>query len=38
MVAEYEVISRKLNEMLRKYEDRMNRPYLIGRDLIEAGV
>lgn len=38
LVAEYEVIGHKLNEMLQEYEDRMSRPYLMGKDLIEAGV
>ena len=38
LISEYEVISHKLNEMLQVYEDRMSRPYLMGRDLIEAGV
>jgi tRNA nucleotidyltransferase (CCA-adding enzyme) len=27
-----------LRAMLREYEDRMSRPYVMGRDLIEAGV
>ena len=28
----------RVDEMLREYRDRMSRPYLMGRDLIEAGV
>ena len=36
--AEYEEIGHRLDEMLAEYEDRMNRPYVMGRDLVEAGV
>lgn len=38
LAAAYEPIGGRLDEMLRVYEDRMNRPYLTGKDLIEAGV
>ena len=38
LLEEYEVIDQKLNEMLQEYEVRMSRPYLMGRDLIKAGV
>ena len=38
MEAEYAEVEHKLNEMLAEYEDRMNRPYVMGKDLVEAGV
>ena len=38
LCAEYEEIENKLNKMLLEYEDRMSRPYIMGRDLIEAGI
>ena len=34
----YTETENKLNAMLLEYEDRMSRPYLMGRDLIEAGI
>ena len=34
----YQETENSLNAMLREYRDRMSRPYLMGRDLIEAGV
>jgi tRNA nucleotidyltransferase (CCA-adding enzyme) len=36
--AKYEKTESVLREMLREYEDRMSRPYVMGRDLIEAGL
>ncbi len=33
----YEATESKLREMLAVYEERMSRPYVMGRDLIEAG-
>ena len=38
LVLEYAEIESKLNEMLHEYEDRMSRPYLMGKDLVEAGI
>lgn len=37
MLRAYAQTERRLREMLALYEDRMSRPYLMGRDLIEAG-
>ncbi len=36
--AEYGRTEELLKKMLRLYRDRMNRPFLMGRDLIEAGI
>lgn len=36
--AEYEETGHILESMLAEYEDRMRRPYVMGRDLVEAGV
>ena len=38
LAAEYKVIDAKLYETLLEYEDRMSRPYIMGRDLVDAGV
>lgn len=37
-IREFRSIEKKLNEMLQEYDNRMSRPYLMGRDLIEAGM
>ena len=36
--AEYEETGHILESMLAEYEDRMRRPYVMGRDLVETGV
>ncbi len=36
--AAYAETERRLREMLALYQDRMNRPYVMGRDLIAAGM
>ena len=35
---EYAEMGGRLREMLTLYKERMNQPYVMGRDLIEAGV
>jgi len=34
----YQGIEIKLREMLSVYEERMRHPYLLGRDLVDAGI
>ena len=38
LLAEYEEIETLLNKMLLEYQDRMSRPYIMGKDLLEAGI
>lgn len=38
LLAAYAETESRLHEMLALYEERMSRPYLMGRDLVEAGL
>ena len=38
LAADYAEMESVLNEMRLEYENRMSRPYVMGRDLVEAGI